>query len=144
DGALFVPPDIARFTGSSGLIRSGDLGSRLAAELGDRNAILLPGQGVVVVGADVPAAVMTAVLLNRACHLQLDLEAAGGPRVWTDDDEAVEKRAECWSPHQLRAGWDYLLRRAGGPAGGAQAASATAEATTAGGRTSAPGPPAAG
>ncbi len=114
DGALFVPPDLARFTGTTNLIRSRELGVALAGELGDRNAILLPGHGVVAVGADVPTAVMTAVLLDRACRLQLDLEAAGGPRCWTDDAEALEKRATCWTPGQLEAGWRYLLRRATG------------------------------
>ncbi len=112
EGALFVPPDLARFSGTSGLIRTTALGAALASELGDRNAILLPGHGVVAVGVVVPTAVMTAILLDRACRLQLDLEAAGGPRSWTDDAEALEKRSMCWPPEQLEAGWRYLLRRA--------------------------------
>lgn len=111
EGALFSPPDVARFTGTSALIRTTELGDRLAAELGGRNALLLPGHGVVVVGADVPSAVMSAILLDRACRLQLDVEAAGGPAVWTPDDEALEKRAMCWPPRQLEAGWRYLVRR---------------------------------
>lgn len=114
EGTLFVPPDITRFSGTSGLIATADLGAQLALELGDRYAMLLPGHGIVAVGADVPAAVMTAVLLDRACRIQLDVEAAGGPRQWTDDAEALEKRATCWAPRQLQAGWDYLLRRATG------------------------------
>lgn len=114
DGALFVPPDLARFTGTSALIRTKALGEQLAAELGGRNALLLPGHGVVVVGCDVPTAVMTAVLLDRACRLQLEVEAAGGPVRWTPDDEALEKREMCWPPHQLAAGWRYLVRRATG------------------------------
>ncbi|MGH9086550.1 MAG: class II aldolase/adducin family protein [Acidimicrobiales bacterium] len=125
EGALFVPPDVARFTGTSSLIRSADLGDQLAKELGDRNALLLPGHGVVVVGCDVPTAVMTAVLLDRACRLQLDVTAAGGPHVWTADDEALEKRAMCWPPLQLESGWRYLVRRATGAeetAGGPSAA----------------------
>lgn len=116
DGTLFVPPDLARFDGTSGLIRTRELGQELARQLGDRNAILLPGHGVVVVGANVPTAVMTAVLLDRACQLQLRLEAAGGPRVWTPDDEALEKREMCWPHRQLEAGYRYLARRAAIPA----------------------------
>jgi ribulose-5-phosphate 4-epimerase/fuculose-1-phosphate aldolase len=114
EGALFVPPDLARFSGTSGLIRTRALGDRVARELGGRNALLLPGHGVVAVGADVPTAVMTAVLLDRACRLQLDVEAAGGPAVWTGDDEALEKREMCWPARQLEAGWRYLVRRATG------------------------------
>lgn len=117
EGALFVPPDIARFSGTSGLVRTAELGAQVAAELGERNALLLPGHGVVAVGADVPTAVMTAVLLDRACRLQLDVEAAGGPRRWTPDAEALEKRATCWSPRQIDAGWRFLARRAAAEGG---------------------------
>ena len=114
EGALFVPPDIARFSGTSALIRTRDLGEQLAGELGARPAILLPGHGVVAVGVDVPTAVMTAVLLDRACRLQLEVEAAGGPAVWTPDEEALEKREMCWPDRQMHAGWRYLVRRATG------------------------------
>lgn len=113
EGTLFVPPDLARFSGTSALIRTPELGAQVAEELGDRNALLLPGHGVVVAGHDVPTAVVSAVLLDRACRLQLDLEGAGGPRVWTSDEEAIEKRAMCWPPTQIEAAWHYLLRRAG-------------------------------
>jgi ribulose-5-phosphate 4-epimerase/fuculose-1-phosphate aldolase len=114
DGTLFVPPDLARFSGTSGLIRAPELGNQLAAELGHRNALLLPGHGVVVVGSDVPTAVMSAVLLDRACRLQIDVEAAGGPAVWTSDEEALEKREMCWPVRNLEAGWRYLVRQATG------------------------------
>jgi ribulose-5-phosphate 4-epimerase/fuculose-1-phosphate aldolase len=111
EGALFVPPDLARFTATSGLIRNPQLGKELARTLGARNAVLLAGHGVVTVGPDVPTAVMSAILLDRACRLQLQLEAAGGARFWTSDADAVAKRAECWPAEQLQAAWGYLLRR---------------------------------
>lgn len=114
EATLFVPPDLTRFSGTSSLIRTAELGDQLAAELGERNAILLPGHGVVVAGRDVPTAVMSAVLLDRACRLQLDVAAAGGPRLWTGDEEALVKRAMCWPPLQLESGWRYLVRRATG------------------------------
>lgn len=112
EATLFVPPDLARFGGTSGLVRTVALGDQVAGELGERNALLLPGHGVVVAGEDVQRGVMGAVLLDRACRLHLDAAAAGGPRVWTGDDEAVEKRAMCWPPRQIQGGWDYLVRRA--------------------------------
>jgi ribulose-5-phosphate 4-epimerase/fuculose-1-phosphate aldolase len=112
DGTLFVPPDLARFTGTAGLIRTSQLGDDLARALGARNAVLIPGHGVVTVGPDVLTAVMTAVLLDRACRLQLSVEAAGGPRTWTSDEESLRKRAECWPRAQLEAGYAYLLRQA--------------------------------
>lgn len=115
EGTLFVPPDIARFTATSGLIHTKAIGDDLASTLGDRNALLIPGHGVVTAGPDVASAVMAAVLLDRACRLQLQVEAAGGARVWTSDDEALDKRRTCWAPSQIHAGWEYLVRRAGRP-----------------------------
>jgi hypothetical protein len=50
-------------------------------------------------------------LLDRACRLQLQLEASGGAQFWTSDADALAKRAECWPTEQLQAAWGYLLRR---------------------------------
>jgi hypothetical protein len=55
---------------------------------------------------------MTAVLLDRACRTQLTAMAAGPLRRWGDEEDTVAKRADVWSSRQLRAGWEYLLRRA--------------------------------
>jgi hypothetical protein len=52
------------------------------------------------------------VLLDRACRTQLTAMAAGPLRRWGDEGETVAKRADVWSERQLRAGWEYLLRRA--------------------------------
>jgi hypothetical protein len=39
--------------------------------------------------------------------------AAAGPlRRWGEEEDTVAKRADVWSSRQLRAGWEYLLRRA--------------------------------
>ena len=56
------------------------------------------------------AAVMYAVLLERACRTELDARAAGGPKVWTDAEETAIKREQVWNADQLRAGYDYLVR----------------------------------
>jgi len=111
EGTLFVPPDLARFTKTSDLIVTADLGEDVADALGDRNAVMLVNHGIVTVGADVPTAVLTAVFLERACRIQLLALGAGGSLTWTDDEEALVKRGRCYSPQQLRAAWDYLARR---------------------------------
>ncbi|HEV3068905.1 MAG TPA: class II aldolase/adducin family protein, partial [Streptosporangiaceae bacterium] len=61
-GSLFCYPEIPRFTQTGGLIKNRSLGAALAATLGDAVACLLPQHGIVTVGADMPAAIMTAVL----------------------------------------------------------------------------------
>ncbi len=110
---LFSYPDIPRFTLTGGLIRSRELGRALAVTLGSAQACLVPQHGLVTAGPDLPAAVMTAVLLDRACSTQLTAMAAGPLVRWGSEEDTVAKRA-IWDPGQLRAGWDYLLRTEAG------------------------------
>lgn len=112
-GSLFCYPDIPRFALTGGLIKTAPLGAALAEALADAVACLMPQHGIVTVGADVPAAVMTAVLLDRACRTQLTAMAAGPLSNWGEEEDTVAKRADVWSDKQLKAGWDYLLRRSG-------------------------------
>ncbi len=112
-GSLFCYPEIPRFTQTGGLIKNRSLGAELAVTLGDAVACLLPQHGIVTVGADMPAAIMTAVLLDRACRTQLTAMAAGPVRRWGDEEDTVAKRADVWSAKQLLAGYEYLLRQAG-------------------------------
>jgi L-fuculose-phosphate aldolase len=111
EGTLFVPPDIARYTKTGDLILTAELGSDVAAAIADRNALLLVNHGIVSVGPDVPTAVMTALLLDRACRMQLTAMATGELRRWSSDAEALSKRDHCYSPELLRQAWDYLGRR---------------------------------
>lgn len=108
DGTLFVPPDIARFTLTGDLILTPALGREVATTVGERNAALLVHHGIVTCGADVPTAVMNAVFLERACRANMRALAAGGPRTWSSDEEALAKREHVYSP---QAAWDYLARR---------------------------------
>jgi L-fuculose-phosphate aldolase len=110
-GSLFSYPDVPRFTLTGGLISSNQLGQALADALGPAPACLMPQHGLVAVGEDVPAAVMTAVLLDRACRTQLTAMAAGEVARWGSEEDTVAKRDVVWSRSQLRAGWEYLLRR---------------------------------
>ena len=111
-GSLFCYPEIPRFGVTGGLIKNRSLGAALAEELGDAIAILLPQHGIVTAGPDLPAAVMTAVLLDRACRTQLTAMAAGPLRVWGSPEDTIAKRADVWAPKQLQAGYEYLLRQA--------------------------------
>ncbi|MDQ3708723.1 MAG: class II aldolase/adducin family protein [Actinomycetota bacterium] len=111
EGTLFVPPDVARFTETGDLILDAQQGGALAAALGDRNAVLMVNHGVAVAAADVSTAVVTTILLERACRMQLAVLAAGGPRHWSDDAEALSKREHCYPEALLTQAWDYLVRK---------------------------------
>jgi len=54
---------------------------------------------------------MTAVLLDKACRMQLTVAAARTGYTWSHDDEALAKRDRCYGPRQLGLAWDYLVRR---------------------------------
>ncbi|MFB4300295.1 class II aldolase/adducin family protein [Actinomadura sp. NTSP31] len=115
EGTLFGGADVPRFTVTGGLVRTPGLGQALAGTLGDAPAALMPRHGLVSAGRTVQAAVMHAVLLDRACRTQLAAMAAGPIRVWSDGAEAAAKRDECWPDSQLDAGFAYLARKDGRP-----------------------------
>lgn len=110
EGTLFTPPDVPRFTDTGDLILTPELGRRVAEVLADRNALLLVNHGIVVAAADVPTAVVTAILLDRACSMQLAAMAAGELAHWSDDEEARAKREHCYGPSLLQQAWDHLVR----------------------------------
>jgi ribulose-5-phosphate 4-epimerase/fuculose-1-phosphate aldolase len=110
---LFVPPDVARFTGTGDLILTAELGQRVASALGGRNACLLVNHGIVVAAVDVPTAAVTAYLLDRACRMQLAVMSAGGGAAWSSEEESLAKREHCYGEPLLQAAWEYLVRRLG-------------------------------
>ena len=111
DAVPFTHPQLPHFTAVIGsLISTPDLGDAVATELGDANGILLPSHGAVTVGPDIASAVMYSVLLERACRTELAALGAGGPKLWTSENETVAKRAEVWNSTQLEAGFAYLVR----------------------------------
>lgn len=112
DAVSFLDPDVPRFTRTGNLITNHELGNALADSLGDAAGVLIPGHGLVTVGETVAAAVMRAVLLNRACATQLLALQAGGPARWSDEEEVRAKRDTIPVPSQLQSGYDYLVRRA--------------------------------
>ena len=108
EGALFVPPDVARFTLTGDLITTPELGVELARTVGGRDVALMPHHGLVAAGGDLPTAVFNAIFLERACRHNMRVLMAGGAKTWSSDEEAHAKREHVYSP---QAAWDYLARR---------------------------------
>jgi ribulose-5-phosphate 4-epimerase/fuculose-1-phosphate aldolase len=113
DGVEFAEPQIARFTRTGSLINSAELGRALATTIGGGVGCLIPQHGLVTVGPDAATAVMRALLLARACDVQLRAMAAGQIRLWSDPAEIALKKAEVWPGSQIGAGYAYLCRRSG-------------------------------
>lgn len=118
DGILFAD-GVGRFSDPD-LIVEDEQGDAVAAALGGRRAVLLENHGVLVVGKDVPWAVLTAATLERAARLQSIAAALGELRpIATElarELEPVKYRdlfvAEYWEA------WQRQLARAGGGPGG--------------------------
>jgi ribulose-5-phosphate 4-epimerase/fuculose-1-phosphate aldolase len=113
DGVEFAEPQIARFTLTGSLINSAELGRELAKTIGDGVGCLIPRHGLVTVGPNAATAVMRAVLLARACQVQLQAMAAGDIRLWSDSGEIELKKALVWPESQINAGYAFLCRQAG-------------------------------
>jgi len=113
DGVEFAEPQIARFSLTGSLISSAELGRELAKTIGDGVGCLIPRHGLVTVGPDPATAVMRAVLLARACQVQLQAMAAGEIRLWSDSAEIALKKAQVWSESQISAGYAFLCRQSG-------------------------------
>jgi L-fuculose-phosphate aldolase len=120
DGILFAD-GVGRF-GDPDLIVDEDQGDRVAEALGSRRAVLMENHGVLVVGADVKWAVLTAVTLERAARLQSIAATLGELRPISHElalqlqpgkyrDEFVE---EYW------AAWQRQVTRDRGGLGGAR------------------------
>ena len=110
EATLFVPPDVARFTETGDLVTTPQLGESLARTVGERNVALMVKHGIVASGGDLPTAVFNAVFLERACRTNMRALMAGGPKIWSSDEEALAKREHVYVP---QAAWDYLARRLG-------------------------------
>jgi L-fuculose-phosphate aldolase len=118
DGILFVD-GVGRFSDPD-LVVDDAQGDAVAAALGPRCALLMENHGVLVVGKDVPWAVLTAATLERAAKLQ-SIAATLGELRPIDDALAQQLQpvkyrdefvAEYWEA------WQRRLGRAGGGLGG--------------------------
>ena len=116
EASYFVPPGVPRFTETTDLIRSRSQGRGVAEALGGAAALFLRNHGVVVVGADPVDATVAAILLERACSLQLRILATGRPYASTPDEEAERKRGNIYTRPQLESAWEYLRRSTAGAA----------------------------
>jgi Class II Aldolase and Adducin N-terminal domain len=103
---------------SGSLIRTRELGAAVAGRSGDSPGCLIPQHGIVTVGPDAATAVMRAILLARACDVQLRAMAPGSIKRWSSSAELDLKRREVWPSRQFAAGRRYwaghrpALRRA--------------------------------
>ena len=93
-----------------GLIRTRELGDRLAAKLGNRVAVMMRGHGITTAALDVRTATIAACFLEESALLQLRmLAAAGGDaaqiRAFTPAE--AERLSDQLSPAIVERAWEY-------------------------------------
>ena len=113
EGAAFTPPDVPRFTRTSDLITTRELGAEVASTLDEHIACYLINHGIVVAGNTIYKAVVSAINLERASQVQLLTSASSQSFHWTDDKEIAAKREKIFAESALKAVWNYYCRRIG-------------------------------
>jgi ribulose-5-phosphate 4-epimerase/fuculose-1-phosphate aldolase len=100
------------FTDTIDLIRTKEKGAGVARALGPCKATLLRNHGVAVVGATVEEATILTIMLDNACHIQLQSEAAGGIGEQFSPDEIDRLHHNITRPDQYTINFEYLRRKA--------------------------------
>ncbi len=93
------------------LIRTHELGVKVADALGKCRGVLMKNHGTTVVGESVEVATLYAVFLEKAARVQLLAMASGEPS-WSSDEESKLKYEQIYTSHRLGRMWDYFVRRA--------------------------------
>ncbi len=109
DGACFAGR-VPRFTATSHTVLDLPTARGVAAALGDCPAVFLRNHGSVVVGKSLREAVVLAVVLERACRLQLLAQASGAAYHVSTDEDVARKRQYVYSDTAVKSYWDHGVR----------------------------------
>jgi L-ribulose-5-phosphate 4-epimerase len=107
--SVFSKP-VPVYDAAPGLVLTAEQGRSLAEARGENRALLMRGHGVVTVGVSVGAAVTAAVMLERACYLQLLAEGYGGVKQPFTEAQAVEAYTHTQGDEFILEAWEYLKR----------------------------------
>src|SRR5260370_3176281 len=110
EGAQFTPPDVPRFTRTSDLITTRELGEEVASTMSGSLACYLINHGIVVAGNTIDKAVVSAINLERASQVQLLAAASRQSFSWTSDEEIAGKRAKILGEGTVTSVRNYYCR----------------------------------
>jgi len=89
------------------------VGTQMIAQLGDKTAILLRGNGNIVLGRSVQEAVVRVVFLDESARLQYQARSLGEDDVRYFDTQEIETHGVALSrPDRIQRAWDNWLRLA--------------------------------
>lgn len=102
---------INRYTGTSQTILSMDVANDVAKSLEQAKVLLLRNHGCVVVGNSVKEAVILALVLERACKIQILARSIGEKYSVSQPEDIKPKQEYIFGPMSLRVFWDYYIRK---------------------------------
>ncbi|MBV8512679.1 MAG: class II aldolase/adducin family protein [Xanthobacteraceae bacterium] len=94
------------------LIRTSEMGIRVAQALGGGRGVLLKNHGIVVAGPSIEEVVISALMLENAAQIQMIVEAAGNPGPEFPARDIAQIQHDIGRPEQFAINFDYLVRRA--------------------------------
>lgn len=110
-GVWFAKQGVPRFTDTSHIITTVELGVEVAKQLGAAQAIFLEHHGIAFVGGDVIQATLAGIFLEWAAKFQLDLVASSAGFSLPDPEESIEKLRRIYPPKAQRNYWMYFNRK---------------------------------
>ena len=94
------------------LIRTLEVGEKLAAVLGNKRGVLIRNHGVVVVGESVPRAVFSSITLRDNARILLNTLAMGAKPSYIGYEESEYSTYIHFSGQGFQRSWDYWVARA--------------------------------
>ena len=99
------------FTETIDLIRRKDQGAGVARALGPHKVCFLKNHGVAIAGTSIEDAVITAIMLENACRIQILIESAGNPLPEFPDEDLQLLRDKVTRHDQMVVNFEYLRRK---------------------------------
>lgn len=109
-GSLFKEPP-PRYTKTSELVRTADMGDELADVLGDHPAMFLRNHGVVFGGETVEKMTIVGVQLEEACRQMLMMASSGLKWSWPQGEEQARKSKTMGEGRNVKLFFDYFANK---------------------------------
>ena len=109
EGAWF--DDQPKFQETCSLIRTPELGVRVAKKLGQADAVFLISHGIAFVGTTIRECTMVGIYLEAAVKAQCSIAMTGFKYRWPDEADARDKRSQTRTTSGINNYWAYMVRR---------------------------------
>jgi L-fuculose-phosphate aldolase len=109
EGAWF--DDQPKFQETCSLIRTPELGVRVAQTLGMADAVFLMSHGIAFAGKRIRECTMVGIFLESAVRAQVTLAMTGYRYKWPTEADARAKRAQTRTDPGIDNYWNYVIRR---------------------------------